>query len=274
MLDERSILVQWCLVRETNDQTQKKITRPAFTLIEMLAVMSVISILLAILLPMLASSMERAREFKCQMSQRTVAFDFRLFADEQLHGNRGDDNGRHSFDLETFQENQYGVDEFWRWGDDISAHETPDSDGNDPMRCPSLRQPIVLRDNLSCSSGAVGPPQSVSFGFNARLDRAEITDAYGRPVAVHVRLRPAILQNSSVPLMLDIDGERAFELGVPAIYTAPSLDSQGPYAGDRVWFPGKRHNGRANVVFMDGHVEASAKPSQESGWRWDYQPIR
>jgi len=245
----------------------------AFTIIELMVVVGVIAILISIILPMLSASIERAREFKCSMSQRTIAFDFQLFADEQLHGDRGDDNGRSSFQIETFQESQYGVDEFWRWGDDSSAHETPDSDGNDPMRCPSVREPMVLRNNTSCSNGAVGPTQSLSFGFNARLHRAERIDSRGRPRAVLARLRPSILGYANVPLLLDIDGQRAFELGVPAIYTAPSLDSQGPYAQGRVWFPGKRHNGRANVAFMDGHVEGSANPDQEAGWRWDFQPV-
>jgi len=238
----------------------------------MIAVTAVIAILISILAPMLSSSIERAREFKCQMAQRTVAFDFQLFADDQLHGDRGDDEGRRNFRIETFQESQYGVDEFWRWGNDLSAHETPDSDGNDPMRCPSVRLPVTLRSNVSCSDGAVGPPQSISFGFNSRLNRAEIIDSRGRPRSVAVTLNPSIMQRSDVPLLIDVDGQRAFELGVPAIYTAPSLDSQGPYAQDRFWFPGKRHSGRANVAFIDGHVKASEAPSQEPEWRWDYQP--
>ena len=126
----------------------------------------------------------------------------------------------------------------------------------------------------ACSSGAVGPPQSVSFAFNARLHRAEVLDRFGRPTAVPVRLKPSIMQSSNVPLMLDANGDQAFQLGVSAIYTAPSLDSQGPYSNDRLWFPGKRHGGRANVVFIDGHVESSDKPADELGWRWDYQPVR
>ena len=238
-----------------------------------MVVMGVIATLIGIMAPMLASSIERAREFKCSMAQRTVAFDFQLFADDMLHGDRGDDEGSRLFQIETFQESQYGVDEFWRWGDDSSAHETPDSDGGDPMRCPSVREPLVLRNNFSCSSGAVSPPQSVSFGFNARLNRAEVIDSHGRPRAELVKLGSSILQHSDVPLMLDVDGQRAFELGVSPIYTGPSLDSQGPYAGDRVWFPGKRHNGRTNVAFMDGHVASSSAPAKETGWRWDYQPV-
>ncbi len=267
-------LIQWALVKDSANSTDSYRCRAAFTLVELLAVFGVISILIAILLPALGASIERAREFKCQMSQRTVAFDFQLFADNELHGDRGDDDTSSSFSLETFQENQYGVDEFWRWGSDISAHQAPDSDGNDPMRCPSLKKPIVLRNNLTCSNGAVGPQQSVSFGFNARLNRAETLDQYGRPIAVNVRLNQAVLQHSDVPLMLDVDGDRAFELGVSALYTAPSLDSRGPYASNRVWFPGKRHGGRTNVAFIDGHVDSSAQPAQEPGWRWDFQTVR
>ena len=248
--------------------------RHAFTLVELLAVIGVIAVLIAIVLPMLGSSMERARAFKCQMSQRTVAFDFRLFADNQLHGDRGNDNGRSSFALETFQENQYGVDEFWRWGDDASAHQTPDDQGNDPMRCPSVSEPIILRKNVACSNGAVGPPQFISYGFNARLNRAEIIDSFGRPVAKPVRLKPSIMQHANVPLLLDVDGSRAFQLGVSPIFTAPSLNSLGPYANDRLWFPSSRHNGQTNVAFIDGHVESSADPANEPDWRWDFQPTR
>jgi len=249
-------------------------TPRAFSLIELLVVIAVVSTLFGILLPMLAGSVERARGFKCQMSQRTVAFDFQIFADEQLHGDRGEDSGRSSFQIDTFQESQYGVDEYWRWGGDRLTHETPDSNGNDPMRCPSVREPITLRNNIACSSGAIGPPQNVSYGFNARLDRAEIQDSYGRPRAVKVRLRSAVVQESNVPLLIDVDGRRAFELSANPIYTAPSLDSAGPYAGDRVWFPGLRHDGKANAAFMDGHVASSSAPDEEPVWRWDYQPIR
>ena len=248
-------------------------TKRGFTLVELLVVMGVIALLIGILLPMLAGSIDRARAFKCQMSQRTVAFDFQLYADDQLHSDRGDENHSRTFTIETFQESQYGVDEFWRWGDDASAHQTPDDSGNDPMRCPSVKGPITLRNNAACSSGAVSPPQNISYGFNARLNRAEITDQHGRPRAVLARLSPAILQESSVPLLLDVDGSRAFELGVMPIYTAPSLDSTGPYAYNRVWFPSTRHNGQANVAFIDGHVDSSSAPASEPDWRWEYQPI-
>lgn len=248
--------------------------RSAFTLVELLVAIGVIAALMGVLLPAVSMALSTARGFRCQMSMRAVAFDFQIFADEMLHGDRGDDHRTRDFRLETFQESQYGVDEFWRWGDDLVQMELPDAVGNNPMRCPSVGTSLVLRRNLACGSGAVGPPQSVSYGFNMRLDRAEVIDASGRPRAVPVRLLPGIVQHADVPLLIDVDGQLAFERGSQPIFTAPTLDSQGLYADDRFWYAARRHAGRANAAFLDGHVGSSSDPANEPGWRWDFQPVR
>lgn len=247
--------------------------RRAFTLVELLIVVAIIALLIGILSPAIHGAIVRARSFKCQMSQRSVAFDFQIFADPQLHGDRGDDGSSVVFSIETFQESQYGVDEFWRWGS-AGAIDLPDAQGNDPMRCPDVRETLTLRNNLACSNGAVGPATSISFGFNARLHRAEITDRRGLPRAVRVDLRQDILNRSDVPLLMDVDGQQASQLGVNPVYIAPSLDSQGPYANSRVWFPGLRHGGKANIAFIDGHVESSSDPENEPSYDWAYQPTR
>jgi prepilin-type processing-associated H-X9-DG protein/prepilin-type N-terminal cleavage/methylation domain-containing protein len=245
----------------------------AFTLIEVLIVVSIIALLIGILSPAIHGAMVRARSFKCQMAQRSVAFDFQIFADPQLHGNRGDDGDGGIFHIETFQESQYGVDEFWRWGDS-GAIQVPDAQGNNPMRCPEVREPITLRNNLACSNGAVGPAPSVSFAFNARLHRAEVIDSRGRPRVVGVSLRSDILSHGNIPLLMDVDGQSAQDRDVNPLYIAPSLDSQGPYADDRIWIPGLRHGGKANIAFIDGHVESSADPASEQSFDWAYQGRR
>lgn len=254
-----------------HSETQRLPARRAFSLIELLVTVAIISVLVGVMLPALGLMVGHARGFKCQMSLRSVAFDFQIFADDMLHGDRGNDGDSNTFKIETFQESQYGVDEFWRWGG-LGTYTTPDTDGNDPMRCPSVREPLVLRSNLACSDGAAGPASSISFAFNARLDRAEILDQHGRPRLRSASLNSTILQHSNVPLLLDADGVRAGELGVNALFTAPALDSLGPYADDRVWFPGLRHSGKANTAFMDGHVSGSPAPAEEPTWNWEYQP--
>src|SRR5690242_14076117 len=78
-----------------------------FTLLELLISIAIVALLLAILLPALGYTVRAARGFRCQVSLRSVAFDFSVFADDNLHGDRGDDVavvGRRRFRLETFQE--------------------------------------------------------------------------------------------------------------------------------------------------------------------------
>ncbi len=238
-----------------------------FTLIELMVSIGVIGLLIAILLPALGGAMSSARRFRCQMSQRSVAFDFAVFADETLHGDRGNDRyiGDERFTIETFQEAEYGVDEFWRWSG-VSTVTTPDDSGWDPMRCPEVTEPLVLRANSPCSGGAVSPSASVSFAFNLRLHRSEVEvfpGAWGlRPVELDGR----VLDLGDVPLLIDADGEAASRLGVTAIYTAPSAGSVGPLADDAFWFPSSRHHGSTNVAFIDGHVVSTRSPADIPGW--------
>ncbi len=234
----------------------------------------VIVALLAILLPTIGFAMERARGFRCQSSLRSVAFDFAVFANDELHGDRGDDRtryGRSRFSLETFVESQYGVDEFWAFGD-VDVHERPDETGVDPMRCSEIGGPVTLRRNVPCQAGAVGPTENLSFGFNMRLLRIEYLDALDRPRSKEVQLNSAVLAQGRTPLLWDIDGRAAAQQDRQTIFSAPALDSMAVFAGDQYWFPGARHGGRMNVAFIDGSVSASDRPLEESDWRWGWQP--
>lgn len=250
-------------------------TPRGFTLVELLVSIAIIAVLISLLLPALGSAMGSSRSFKCQMGLRSVAFDFSVFADDTLHGDRGDDerDGGSSFTLETFQESEYGVDEFWRWGEGESI-SMPDAAGNDPLRCPEVSGDVVLRPNSPCSGGAVSPAANVSYAFNLRLHRAEKSAPSGATRLVPVRLKEQITQQASVPLLIDVDGEAAQAGAANALYTAPSAGSSGPLGNDRFWFPSSRHGGRTNAAFIGGHVLSSGSPASEPGWRWDYQPIR
>lgn len=245
------------------------VQRPAagFTLVEVLLSIGIVSILLALVLPMIGHTRAAARSFRCQMALRGIAFDFVVFADRDLGPDRGADQGRADgrFHLETFVESLYGVDEFWRYGTS-GVHTVPDASGGNPLRCPEVVGELTLRKNVPCSEGAISPPRNVSFGFNARLHRS-VTPQGG---ATTVRLKPEVAERATMPLAWDIDGAEAERRDQLPHFSAPSLASEpvGPYADGTFWFPGARHGGRVNVALIGGQVVSTALPTEEDGWEW------
>ncbi len=245
----------------------------AFTLVELLVSVAAASLLMSLALFGASTVMRSAREFKCAVTLRSVVFDFSVFADDSLHGNRGRDRvelpeGR--FRLETFQESEYGLDEFWRYADEPRA-ELPTAEGDNPLRCAEVRGALALVRDTPCSQGAIDPAQNVSYTFNYRLERAEVVHN-GRPRSTPVALSNSILAHGDVPLVWDVDGAEAARREVSPVFSAPAAGSQAVYANDQFWFPSMRHAGKLNVAFVDGHVAATRKPLAE-GWRWDFQPI-
>jgi prepilin-type processing-associated H-X9-DG protein len=241
----------------------------------LLVTIAIIVALLAILLPALQHTVAASRGFRCQMSLRGVAFDFSIFADDQLHGSRGDDETRfgNRFYLATFQDSQYSISEFWGWGAALT-HTLPDEAENDPMRCAAVRGPITVKRGLSCERGGVIPFEHISFGFNKRLHRPVVYTEVGSYRTPKIRLTSEITTHGMVPLAWDIDGAAASAVGMSPVFSAPGLGSPGTYAGNRSWYPAFRHTGAANFAFIGGHVLSSRQPLAERDWRWSFQPIR
>lgn len=259
-------------------------TPRAFTLVELLVVIAILAILLALLLPAARGAVGSARAFKCQMAQRSVAFDFQVWADDSLRPPRGNDDlpiaqggaGKGRFFLETFQEAQYGIDEFWT-DNTRNVIRLPDRSGRDPMRCVELPGEITLTRFAPCSQGGVGPSRNISFGFNIRLHWSDTLLRAGS--GFQVGLNASVLDGygtvspSNLPLLMDVDGVAAERLDRTPVFTGPLLDGD-PGLYDGYWFPGLRHNGAANVAFIDGHVAASKKPDREQNWAWNFTPSR
>lgn len=249
--------------------------RRGFTLIEVLVSLSVVAVLMSLLLPALGKGMARARAFRCQMNLRSVAFDFVLFADPQTRGAHGEDEalyGRNRFSLETFIESEYRIDEFWPKEEPRQIVTRTSESEQDSMRCPSVKGDVQARRATPCRAGAITPTQNVSFGFNSRLFRVESLDSRGRARVNEVTLMPDILTHGMVPLAWDIDGVAASATGSIPHFSAPALDSRGPYRGNRLWWPGLRHGGAGQFALIDGSVHSTADPLGQKSWRWAYQP--
>lgn len=246
-----------------------------FTLLELMVTIAMIGVLLSILTPSLMRAIGNARSVQCQATLRDVALDFIVFADPTMHTPRGHDEPlRNRFRLSTFQESEYRIDEFWGFGAAQEARLDPGK-GRDKLRCSEVAGSVTVSKNQPCTStGAINPPQHVSYGFNSRLHRAEVRGPGGFPLPKPVFLTAEILSEPDVPLLWDVDGDKAFAKRVLPQFSAPALGSKSIYAADRFWFPSFRHGGRMNVAFVGGHVLSTRKPLDEAGWRWDYQPVR
>ncbi|MFI4915647.1 MAG: prepilin-type N-terminal cleavage/methylation domain-containing protein [Phycisphaerales bacterium JB060] len=242
-------------------------TRRGVTLVELLLVLALLGVLLGILLPVLGGAMDASRSFRCQMSLRNVAFDLHMFLDPKLDASRSHDPcGRHGHvALETFQENLYGIDEYWAYGSSRSRVSLGKS-ADVPLRCASVRGDLVLRRDAPYSGGGVASWDTVSYGFNARLNRVEGPGGRSVQTCLTERLR----DEAMVPLAWDVDGVEATRRGVTPVYSAPALGDGGLYDDGRAWMPASRHGSGLNVAFVGGHVLPSHRPLEEAGWRWDY----
>ena len=220
------------------------------TLMELLVVVAIIGMLLAVLLPALSLVRAQAKKVRCMVNLRTVAFDFRLFADDYSYATRGDSDHRadRRFRFEDFVDSQYKIEEFWSgW----------------PGQTQSM--------SAACKAQAVTPLENVSYGFNGRLDR-EAVWFHGRIRMAPAYLDSGVLESGRIPIAFDIDGRTAVERDKLPYFSAPPGAIEDAYHSGEYWFPSTRHAGRMNVAFTGGHVLSSADPLREAEWAWQYQP--
>ncbi len=239
------------------------------TLLELLVVVTIISVLASVVLATLGRVRATSRSFVCKNNLKTIAFEFIQFADDFAHPWRGDSErfGRSGFRIEDFQEKLYRIDEFW---DGPHSGQTAYEASAEPMICPAGPRELERSSGQPCSERAVGPVRNVSIGFNMRLDRASV-QFRSRWVLQPIRLTHRILDHPSVPLAFDLDGAAADERGVLPYYSAPAAGDGGMYAGGAFWFPASRHANKLNAAFVGGHVLSSREPENQPGWDWQYQ---
>jgi prepilin-type N-terminal cleavage/methylation domain-containing protein/prepilin-type processing-associated H-X9-DG protein len=194
---------------------QRPEVRLGFTLIELLVVIAIIALLAAMLLPALSQAKESARATQCLSNMRQLGLAVRFYCDE---------NG----------------DEFPRSQHSAFAH------GVMPWErtiAPHLGSSSVLWTNLlsgvyHCPADKKAAPWS--YGMSVYYELGPDDDYVGKPQT----WRRASQVPRSVATVLYAENNSAADHIMPHFWTAPS---------DAEDVDSKRHRGKANYAFADGH---------------------
>jgi prepilin-type N-terminal cleavage/methylation domain-containing protein/prepilin-type processing-associated H-X9-DG protein len=226
-------------------------SRCAFTLVELLVVISVIAILAAMLLPTLSRNQESARRIKCASNLRQLGIAAQLY---------WNDNDGRCFTTKTVPTNG-GVIHWCGWLDSSrpegerlynfsSGKLFPYLSGSDVRLCPSLnaakgRLKLKATNIVFFSYGYNGVSLSPSRASSPPINTSQIkhlteTALFADSAQVNDFQPPASHSN---PML-----EEWYYLDDPTNQSSPSYYPHGHF----------RHSQKANVVFCDGHAGAEA----------------
>jgi prepilin-type N-terminal cleavage/methylation domain-containing protein/prepilin-type processing-associated H-X9-DG protein len=256
----------------------------AFTLMELLVVIAIIGILAALLLPTFASSIHRARQIQCLNNVRQLGLGLQEFIGENhkypLYADAKFTTNGIPYDFNTWIEtlgNQLGYD-----------HHTDTNYWNRGIwLCPAVKSMGILKSGFS-SYGYN------SFGIGATTNSFGLGGTFGFTHAVPYHsgfagsafpiVKPAIADSlvvSPSDMMAIGDG---FHGNGDQIFSGQSLlwrhsSFTGFFSTATAY---ARHQGCANVVFCDGHVESPTLKSlfvdtNDAAlirWNRDHQPHR
>jgi prepilin-type processing-associated H-X9-DG protein/prepilin-type N-terminal cleavage/methylation domain-containing protein len=243
----------------------------AFTLVELLVVIAVIAILAALLLAAVSQAKARAQRIQCVNNLHQLGVGL-LTILANNHGYPlfiGDDDGRHAADANGHYTSW--IDQMEHDGLGISNPET-----NFYVRgvwfCPSAQW----------NTQGVHPHEKISYGYNAWgvlgvVNKTNAFSAFGLlgHFSTNSRAYTPIAESEVVSPSEMIAIGDSFHGGITLV--REDLVKMESYGN-----PLTRHQGKANVVFCDGHVEspalqflfADSSDAALSRWNRDHLPHR
>jgi prepilin-type processing-associated H-X9-DG protein/prepilin-type N-terminal cleavage/methylation domain-containing protein len=228
--------------------------RGAFTLIELLVVLAILAILIGLLLPSLTMARRAAETARCANNLRQVGLAFQTYAGDHgflphgwnyAGGPLGTDRVSWVYYLEEYM--PVGND-YWGIG--------PNRGG--VFACPALRRISPLFYGFGYTAGYAANTDLLGY--------REVTSFFSilqRPVAID-----RVSDPSSTFLVVDTWPQDAFNWqdppGHPAFAVRPE-DYDGSIANSMVPYRVKQHGGRANILFLDGHLATTAPGKHVDG---------